>query len=199
MSSDQETEARQSGRSRCSLRVRMRTEIIYRVWYRDDLRLKLEADDESGGEALRMASDALLGDAGGAVAVVGNAPVEVREDSCVDAAYPAVVRAGGVFGSVVCAAVGGESAENLYIGFEGEERKLKGYTWAEEAAVDVVGEVSAGIDRDPDRPGLEESVVEAKGSGGGPAFVCDFGLLAAHRSVDREFGLRVEDGSESSE
>jgi hypothetical protein len=29
MSSDQETLARQSGRSRCSVRVRMRTEIIW--------------------------------------------------------------------------------------------------------------------------------------------------------------------------
>src|SRR6201996_9020994 len=106
MSSDHETEARQSGRSRCSLRVRMRTEIIYRVWYRDDLRLWLEADDEPGGKALRVACDALLGDTGRAVTVVGNAPVEVREDGGVDAAYPTVVCAGGVFGSVVCGAVG---------------------------------------------------------------------------------------------
>ena len=36
MSSDQETLARQSGRSRCSLRVRMRTEIICWLWYRDE-------------------------------------------------------------------------------------------------------------------------------------------------------------------
>ena len=139
-----------------------------------------------------MTGDALLGDTGGAVAVVSDAPVEVGEDGCVDAAYQAVVRAGGVFGAVVCAAVGGESAENLYIGFEGEERKLKGYTWAEETTVDVVGEISAGIDGDPDGPGLEESVVEAEGSGGRPAFVCDLGLLAAYGSVDGEFGLRVE-------
>jgi hypothetical protein len=54
----------------------MRTEIIYRVWYRDDLRLRLEADNESGGEALRVAGEASLGDTGGAVAVVGNTPVE---------------------------------------------------------------------------------------------------------------------------
>ncbi len=41
-------------------------------------------------------------------------------------------------------------------------------------------------------PALKMSVVEAEGSGGRPAFVCDFGLLAAHRSVDREFCLGVE-------
>jgi hypothetical protein len=77
----------------------MRTEIIYRVWYRDDLRFRLEADDEAGGEALRVTSNALLRDTGGTVAVVGDAPVEVREDGGVDAAYPTIVCAGGVFGS----------------------------------------------------------------------------------------------------
>jgi hypothetical protein len=56
-----------------------------------------------------------------------------------------------------------------------------------------------GIDGDPDGTGLEESVVEAKGAGGGPAFVCDLGLLAAHCSVYGEFRLRVEAGGESSE
>jgi hypothetical protein len=34
MSSDQETLARQPGRSCCSLRVRIRTEIICGLWYR---------------------------------------------------------------------------------------------------------------------------------------------------------------------
>src|SRR5271170_5557412 len=199
MSSDQETEERQSGRSRCSLRVRMRTEIIYWVWYRDDLRLWLEANYEPGGEALWVTGDTLLGDTGWAVAVIGDAPVEMGEDSGVDAAYQAVVRAGGVFGTVVCAAVGGESAEQFDVGFKGEERNVKGHARAEETAVDVVGEISAGIDGDRDGSCLEESIVEAKGSGGGPAFVCDLGLLAAHRSVDREFSLCVQVGGESSE
>jgi hypothetical protein len=57
----------------------MRTEIIYRVWYRDDLRLRLEAGNESGGEAMRVAGEVSPGGTGGAAAVVGNAPVEIRE------------------------------------------------------------------------------------------------------------------------
>src|ERR1700752_2883498 len=36
MSSDQATLARQAGRSRCSLRVRIRTEIICWLWYREE-------------------------------------------------------------------------------------------------------------------------------------------------------------------
>ena len=93
-------------------------EIIYRLWYRDDLRRRLEANDEASGEALRVTSDALLGDAGGAVAVVCDAPVEVREDAGVDASYPAVVGASGVLRAVVGAAVGGEAAEEFDVGLE---------------------------------------------------------------------------------
>jgi hypothetical protein len=98
----------------------MRTEIIYRVWYRDDLRLWLEANYEPGGEALWVTGNALLGDAGGAVAIVDDAPVEMGEDGSVYAAYQAVVCAGSVFGTVVCAAVGGESAEHFDVGLEGK-------------------------------------------------------------------------------
>src|SRR5260370_40152287 len=36
MSSDQETLARQSGRSRCSSRVRRRAETMWDLWYRDE-------------------------------------------------------------------------------------------------------------------------------------------------------------------
>jgi len=125
----------------------MRTEIIYGLWYRDDdLRLRLEADDESSGEALRMAGDSLLGDAGGAVAVVGDTPVEVGKNCGVDAADPAIVRACGVFSAAARTAVGGESAEKFDVGFEREERSVKGYSWSEEPAVDVVGEIAACID-----------------------------------------------------
>jgi hypothetical protein len=56
MSSDQETLARQSGRSRCSSRVRMRTETMWDLWYRDGARgLSGEKLRESEGSATNVA------------------------------------------------------------------------------------------------------------------------------------------------
>jgi hypothetical protein len=141
-----------------------------------------------------MDSSVSFSDAAAAVAVVCDAPVEVREDGGVDPADPAVVGVNGVFCAVVLLAVGGEAAEDFYVGLEREEWELEGDARAEEAAVNVVGEVAAGVDCDVDRAEFGDAVVEAEGSGEGPAFVVDFGLFAAHGSVDSEFGLGVEGG-----
>ncbi len=125
-----------------------------------------------------------LRDSSAAVAVVSDAPVEVRENGGVDSADPAIVGVSGVFGAVVLLAVGGETSEDFDVGLERYERELEGDARAEEAAVDVVGEVTAGVDRDVDRAEFGDAVVEAEGSGYGPAFVVDFGFFAAYGSVD---------------
>jgi hypothetical protein len=55
MSSDQETLARQSGRSRCSSRVRMRTETMWDLWYRDGAKgLPGEKLSKSNGSEVSM-------------------------------------------------------------------------------------------------------------------------------------------------
>src|ERR1700722_4297110 len=74
MSSDQETLARQSGRSRCSLGVRLGTEIICWLWYRGG---SPEAEDEAGGDGFCVVA---VGGLIEAVAEVDDAPVEMGED-----------------------------------------------------------------------------------------------------------------------
>ena len=141
-----------------------------------------------------MAGDVAFGDAAAAVAVVGDAPVEVGENGGVDTADPTVVAAGGVLGSAAHGAVGGEAAENFEVGFEREGWKRECDARAEEAAVDVPGEIASGVGCDSDWSETGETVVEAEGSGGGPAFAVDLGLLCADGSVDADFGLGVEVG-----
>jgi hypothetical protein len=159
----------------------------------------LEAEDESCGEGLRMAGDAALRDSSAAVAVVGDAPVEVRKDRCVDSTDPAVVEVGGIFVSIVLGAVGGDSGEELDVGLEGEDGEMEGDAWAEEAAVDVAGKVAAGVDRDGDGAKVGKSVVEAEGSGSRPAGVVDLAFFCADGAVDCEFGLGVEGCGEERE
>jgi len=85
-------------------------------------------------------------DSSAAIAVVCDAPVEVRKDGGVDSSDPAIVCVRGVLGAVVLLAVGGEAAEDFYVGFEWEERELESDARTEEAAVDVVGEIAASVD-----------------------------------------------------
>lgn len=141
-----------------------------------------------------MAGDVALGNAAAAVAVVGDAPVEARENGGVDAADPTVVTAGSVLAPAVYGAVGGEAAEDFEVGFEGEGWECECNARAEEAAVDVTGEIATGVGCDGDWSEMSEAVVEAEGSCGGPAFAIDLGLLGADGSVDTKFGLRVEIG-----
>jgi len=141
-----------------------------------------------------VAGDVALGDAAAAVAIVGDAPIEAGENGGVDAADPTVVAAGGALGSAAHGAVGGEAAEDFEVGFEREGWERKRDARAEETAVDITGEIAAGVGCDGDWSEVGETVVEAEGSGGGPAFAIDLGLLGADSSVDAKFGLGVEVG-----
>ncbi len=136
-----------------------------------------------------------LRDSSAAVAVVSDTPVEVRKDGGVDSADPVIVCVGGVLGAVILLVVGGEAAEDFDVRLERDERKLEGDARAEEATVDVVGEIAASVDCEIDRAELGDAEVEAEGSGCGPAFVVDFGFFTAYGAVDRESGLGVEGGT----
>lgn len=137
-----------------------------------------------------MAGDVGLRDAGGAVAVV-DAPIDTRKDGGVDASDPSVVAAGIVFGAVVLGAVGGDAAEDFDVGFDREGGKRERDAGAEEAAVYVAGEVSAGVAGDRDGAEMGEAVVDAEGPGKRPGFLIDLGFFASGSAVDAEFGLGV--------
>jgi hypothetical protein len=153
---------------------------------------ELEADDNAGGEALRMAGDTALGDAAAAVTVVGDAPVDMRENGGVDATDPTVVAAGGVFGSPGLGAVRGKATEDFEVGLEGEDGKSECDARAEEAAVHVAGEVTAGVCGDGNGTKVGQPVVKTEGSGGGPALIVDLSFFATDGSVDGELGLGVK-------
>jgi hypothetical protein len=157
-----------------------------------------EAKDEAGGEGFGVDAGVELADAA-AVAEVDDAPVDAGEDGGVDAADVAVGEAGGVFGAVAVGAVGGSSEEELDVGLEREDGQVQGEAGAEDGAVDVAGEIAAGVGRERERAEVGDAVVEAEGSGGGPAFVGEAAFFTADGAVDTELCLGVEGRGEEGE
>lgn len=138
-----------------------------------------------------MPGDTALGYPAAAVTVVGDAPVDMREDGGVDAADPTVVAAGGVFGSAALGAVGGKATKDFEVGLEGEDGKSDCDARAEEAAVHIAGEVPAGVCGDGNGTKAGQTIVKTEGSGGSPALIVDLSLFATNRSVDGELGLSL--------
>lgn len=91
-----------------------------------------------------MTGDVGLSDAGSAVAVV-DTPIEMRKDGGVDASDPAVVAAGVAFGAIVLGAVRRDAAEDFDIGFDWEGGNGERDARAEERAVHVAGQITAGV------------------------------------------------------
>ena len=69
---------------------------------------------------------------------------------------------------------------------------MESETRAEDGAVDVGGEVAAGVDREGERAEVGDAVLEAEGSGTGPAFVGEAALFAADGAVDAKLCLSVQ-------
>ena len=157
------------------------------------LRLRLEANDEAGGDGLGMDVCSELGDAA-AVAVVNDAPVEVGDEGEVDAGDDAVGEVVRVSVAVALCAVGGLSEEELAVGHGGEDGNFYGEARAEDAAVDVSGEVTADVGGEVEGAEVAEAVVEAEGAGGVPAGVLEAAFFGPAGAVDGEFGLGVEGG-----
>lgn len=145
-----------------------------------------------------MTGDIRLSDAGGTVAVV-DAPIKTGKDGGVDASNPSVVAARVVFRAVVLGAVGRDAAEDFDVRFHWKDGKGERNARAEEGAVHIAGEVSAGVAGERDGAKMSEAVVETEGSGKSPGFLIDLGFFASGSTVDAEFGLGVEGRSDEAE
>jgi hypothetical protein len=156
----------------------------------------LEADDQAARECLRVGA---VGGVVDGVTEVGDTPVDVWEDCGVETDDVAVSEVVGDW-KARGDAVGGDSEDEFAVGFQGNNREFYCDARAEEAALDVAGEIAAGIDGDIEDRGVKEAIVEAEGSGSVPIIVGQAALFAAAGAVDCEPGLGVEvDGDESNE
>jgi hypothetical protein len=160
--------------------------------------LRLEADDKAGGDGLGVDVGAELSDAA-AVAIVDDAPVEVGDEGEVGAGDDAVGEVVRVSVAVAPGAVGGFAEEEFSVGHDGEDGNFYSEARAEDAAVDVAGEVAADIDGEVERGEVAEAVVEAEGAGGVPAGVLEAAFFGAAGAIDGELGLGVEGGGGEAE
>jgi hypothetical protein len=154
----------------------------------------LEADDEAARECLRVSA---IGGVVDGVAEVGDTPVDVGKDCGVetdDEAIGEVVR-----DWEVRRAVGGDAEDEFTVGFQGDDRELCRDARAKETALDVAGEIAAGIDGDIEDRGVKDAVVEAEGSGSVPIIVGQTAFFATAGAIDRESGLSVESGGGEAE
>src|ERR1700722_855385 len=76
---------------------------------------------------------------------------------------------------------------------------MEGGAGADEDAVDVAGEIGAGVCRDGQGTEVGDAHVEAEGFGGGPALVGEAAFFAAEGAVDGEPRLGVEGGGAEGE
>jgi hypothetical protein len=155
--------------------------------------VRLEAEDEAGGDRLGVDVCAELSNAA-AVAVIDDAPVEVGDEGEVNAGDPAVGEVVRVSGTVTLRAVGGFAEEELAVGHGGEDGNFYGEARAEDTAVDVSGEVATDVGGEIEGAEVAEAVVEAEGAGGVPAGVLEAAFFGAAGAVDGEFGLGMEGG-----
>ena len=157
--------------------------------------MRLEADDEAARECLRVSA---IGGVVDGVAEVGDTPVDVGKDCGVetdDVSIGEVVRDWEARGD----AVGGDAEDEFTVGFQGDDREFYRDAWAKETALDVAGEIAAGIDGDIEDRGVKDAVVEAEGSGSVPIIVGQTAFFATAGAIDRESGLSVESGGGEAE
>jgi hypothetical protein len=158
----------------------------------------LEAYDEARGDGLGVGVCAELGDAA-AVAVVDDAPVEVGDESEIDAGDPAIGEVVRVPGAVTLRAIRGFAEEEFAVGHDGEYRNFYSETRAENAAVDVSGEVAADVGGEIEGTEVSKAVIEAEGAGGVPTGVLKAASFRSPGAVDGEFGLGVKGGGGEAE
>lgn len=139
-----------------------------------------------------------LGDAA-AVAVVDDAPVEVRDEGEVGACDVTVGEVIRVAVTVALGAVGGLTEEELPVRHDGEDGDFYGETRTENAAGDVAGEVTADVGGEIERAEVAEAVVETEGAGGIPTRALEATFFGASGAVDGEFGLSVKKSGDETE
>ena len=143
----------------------------------------LEAYDEAGGDGFGVDICVELSDAT-AVTEVYDAPVEVGDEREVDADDAAVGEVAGIADAVTKGAVGGPSEEEFAVGPDGEDGNFYGEARAQDAAVDVFGEVAADVGGEIDGAVVAETEVEAECASGVPAGELKVALLYSSGSVD---------------
>lgn len=126
------------------------------------------------------------------VTEVDDSPIDVWKDGGVKADDVTIGEAIGRLQSGGRAVVDGVAEDEFAIGLDGEDGNLDGDARAQEAVVDVSGEIAAAVDGDIERADVIEAEIEAEGSAELPVLIGKTAFFSSGGAVDGEPGLSVE-------
>ena len=133
-----------------------------------------------------------------AVAEVCDTPVDMGKDRGVETEDVSIGEVVGVFEAGGGSAVSRDAEDKFTVRLQRNDREFYCGSRADEATVDVAGEIAASIDGEVDGADVKQAVIEAEGPGHGPILVGESAFFAADGTVDGELGLSVAvDGVEA--